>query len=522
MSDQQRVLKYDEYGHMTPTISQIRIRTLVSRSESYDTTSGNAYSRPIDPPSQSLLTFSDLLQRCSLTPPSALLPSKLWSFSSSWNVVLNPSPWTNNGFLLSSVLFKGNYSHEGSGTMAASTSFSSFIYLLLVVAFMTLYLVSHSPSNLHTRSHRRTLPGKRIKVRAVHHDKKHHDPVAFDPIVADFERRKEDLAWEKQHFEDQYKKLGEQLQKNGGISHHEEPYRGEPLKILKNDQVDPHDVDPDYEDPEEYLNDEDQFNITERLTSLFPLIDINPRDDYVTSLELLEWHLVQGKKAMLHRSDREMESHDKNHDGLVSLEEYLPHVLGAEQVAAGHNSTEFDDAGWYKQQFEVCDRDNDGLLNATEFNDFLHPDDSNNPRVRQWCRLEQIRTHDTNKDGKIGWEEFHHGLFDQLQDEQDYHHPKLAEQLEAEKLVQSKRKFAELDRNKDGYLTEDEIAPVMEKLRPGELYYAKQQSDYLLHEADENRDERLSLDEMLNHPYIFYSTAYDEDEFDPAIHDEFR
>lgn len=41
-------------------------------------------------------------------------------------------------------------------------------------------------------------------------------------------------------------------------------------------------------------------------------------------------------------------------------------------------------------------------------------------------------------------------MFDQLQDEQDYHHPKLAEQLEAEKLVQSKRKFAELDRNKDG------------------------------------------------------------------------
>lgn len=34
------------------------------------------------------------------------------------------------------------------------------------------------------------------------------------------------------------------------------------------------------------------------------------------------------------------------------------------------------------------------------------------------------------------------------------------------------------------FLTEDEIAPVMDKLRPGELYYAKQQSDYLLHEVD--------------------------------------
>lgn len=62
----------------------------------------------------------------------------------------------------------------------------------------------------------------------------------------------------------------------------------------------------------------------------------------------------------------------------------------------------------------------------------------------------------------------------------------------------------------------------MEKLRPGELYYAKQQSEYLLQEADENRDGRLTLDEMLNHPYIFYSTAYDEDEFDYSTHDEFR
>jgi hypothetical protein len=41
-------------------------------------------------------------------------------------------------------------------------------------------------------------------------------------------------------------------------------------------------------------------------------------------------------------------------------------------------------------------------------------------------------------------------------------------------------------------------------------------------QADENKDGRLTLDEMLNHPYIFYSTAYDEDEFDYSQHDEFR
>ena len=111
--------------------------------------------------------------------------------------------------------------------MAASTNPTVFIYLLLAVAFMTLFLVSHDPSHHHSRSHRRTLTGKRIKIRTVHHDKNHHDPIAFDPIVADFERRKEDRAWEKQYFEDQYTKWGEQAASAGINFQH-----GEPLKVV--------------------------------------------------------------------------------------------------------------------------------------------------------------------------------------------------------------------------------------------------------------------------------------------------
>lgn len=39
-------------------------------------------------------------------------------------------------------------------------------------------------------------------------------------------------------------------------------------------------------------------------------------------------------------------------------------------LGAGNNNTEFGEAGWYKEQFEVCDRDKDGLLNFTEFNEY--------------------------------------------------------------------------------------------------------------------------------------------------------
>lgn len=116
--------------------------------------------------------------------------------------------------------------------MAGSANSTAFIYLLLLVAFMMLVLVSHDPSHLHSRSHRRSLPGKRIKVRSIHHDKKHHDPIAFDPVVAELERKKEDRAWEKQYFEEQYKKWGEQAASHDDNWHHGALNGDQPLKVV--------------------------------------------------------------------------------------------------------------------------------------------------------------------------------------------------------------------------------------------------------------------------------------------------
>lgn len=46
---------------------------------------------------------------------------------------------------------------------------------------------------------------------------------------------------------------------------------------------------------------------------------------------------------------------------------------------------------------------------------------------------------------------------------------------------------------------------------------------FCLLQADDNRDGVLTLNEMLNHEYIFYSTVYDashEDDDDDDFHDE--
>ena len=41
-------------------------------------------------------------------------------------------------------------------------------------------------------------------------------------------------------------------------------------------------------------------------------------------------------------------------------------------------------------------------------------------------------------------------------------------------------------------------------------------------QADDNKDGNLTLEEMMNHEYIFYSTVYDDndEDFDEDYHDE--
>ena len=45
------------------------------------------------------------------------------------------------------------------------------------------------------------------------------------------------------------------------------------------------------------------------------------------------------------------------------------------------------------------------------------------------------------------------------------------------------------------------------------------QASHMVHSADDNGDKRLTLEEMLNNPYVFYSAAVDDEE--EPWHDEF-
>ena len=67
---------------------------------------------------------------------------------------------------------------------------------------------------------------------------------------------------------------------------------------------------------------DEEFNVSNKIVRLFPEIDVDPTDWFVSLHELTQWNLQQAQREFLHRSQREMDIHDKNHDGFVSFSEY--------------------------------------------------------------------------------------------------------------------------------------------------------------------------------------------------------
>ncbi|KAJ4718792.1 Calcium-binding EF hand family protein [Melia azedarach] len=205
-----------------------------------------------------------------------------------------------------------------------------------------------------------------------------HEPVPFEPLVASIERRREDKEWEKQYMEHAHPEF---------VRHHAAP--GEESQAEWKD----------FMNAEDYLNDEENFNVTNRLVLLFPKIDVNPADGYISESELTEWNMQQSERELMHSTQREMEIHDKNKDGFVSFAEYEP----PSWVRNSDNNSFGYDMGWWKEEhFNASDADGDGILNIKEFNDFLHPAKSKNPKLLLWLCKEEVKERDTDRDGKMG------------------------------------------------------------------------------------------------------------------------
>jgi Ca2+-binding EF-hand superfamily protein len=74
--------------------------------------------------------------------------------------------------------------------------------------------------------------------------------------------------------------------------------------------------------PFQHTDTDDEFNVTNRIARLFPEIDVDPTDQFVSVHELSQWNVHHVQRLILHRSQKEMVVYDKNHDGFVSFSEF--------------------------------------------------------------------------------------------------------------------------------------------------------------------------------------------------------
>ncbi|KAI4307080.1 hypothetical protein L6164_030308 [Bauhinia variegata] len=263
-------------------------------------------------------------------------------------------------------------------------------------------------------------------------------------------------------------------------------------------------------DEYQYFSSSGKLNTTLRLMILFPLLDKEPRDGVVNYNELEAWITQQALDRLNYVTNTELKVKDKNGDRAISFTEYLPQFseLDTERKGMGHG-----EAGWWHERFTKADIDRNGLLN---FSDFLHPEDSDNPELLKWLLRDRIKCLDEEVDGKLKLKEFKEQLYNIYKTYIEF-------ETSGQFVPSAEDKFSDLDANKDEFLSVEELMPVLRYLYPGELSYAKYYTSYLFNEADDNKDWNLSLQEMLNHEFVFYNTVYadEHEEFDQDHdHDE--
>ncbi|CAO2203789.1 unnamed protein product, partial [Urochloa humidicola] len=380
--------------------------------------------------------------------------------------------------------------------------------LLLYVAcavILLLLLTSYSP-RLQSHSHGRSLH-RRLKLHpksspsssaaasggsgGQHHQQQnyHHHAASFDPAIAELERRLDDKEWEREHYR---------------LLHGDED-GGEPDDHMK-------EWEEFLKEEEDFINDDDRFNLADRIRALFPKIDISPTDGFVSLDELTSWNLEQARASQHHRSAREMELYDKKGEGIVSFETFI--TLRQESHGEG-NMLGF--PWWKEEHFNASDANGDGFLDKSEFNDFLNPSDSDNPKIISLLSRQEIRQRDKDGDGKLNFDEYFNGLHDHIHGYDDEN----ADISHIGNMTAAKDRFSKLDKDNDGFISDHELQPVLDKLYLSERYYARQQAIHAISEADKDHDGRLTLDEMIDNPYTFYGSVYLSDD-DDYFHDEFR
>ncbi|KAI0983926.1 hypothetical protein GJ496_001465 [Pomphorhynchus laevis] len=148
-----------------------------------------------------------------------------------------------------------------------------------------------------------------------------------------------------------------------------------------------------------------------------------------------------------------------------------------------------------KKRFNVADFNKDNQLSFSEFTCFIHPHICN--ETKYIITEETMFDMDTNKDGFIDVDEYVYDIWAKYAKEND---------SEPEWVGEERINFKEYrDIDKDGKLDLQELASM---LNPPNNYDAlEMEADHLIRNSDNNKDGKLSADEILGHSELFMNNT---------------
>lgn len=240
----------------------------------------------------------------------------------------------------------------------------------------------------------------------------------------------------------------------------------------------------------------------ERLGRIVDRID-SDQDGFVSQAELHSWIRRAQRRYIEENVGKHWQEYDLNKDDRISWEEYKNTTYG---YYMDEEFDDVDDKHSYRamlsrdeRRFKLADRDGDLIASREEFTAFLHPEEFEH--TREIVVTETIEDIDKNGDGFIDLDEYIGDMY-------------TVEVGEAEPdwLKTEREQFRDFrDVNKDGKLDSGEVS---KWILPGEVDHTETEAIHLIYESDQNKDEKLTKEEILNNWNMFVgsqATNYGED-----------
>lgn len=287
-------------------------------------------------------------------------------------------------------------------------------------------------------------------------------------------------------------------------------HHDEPLSNLKHDDAQNFDYDHEAFLGHDEAKTFDRLPLEEskrRLGIIVGKIDDN-KDGYVSEDELKIWIKRAQQKYIFDNVQNQWNDFDTNNDGYIGWEEYKNVTYGS-YLDSPQTDTDFNYAQMMQRderRFRMADKNGDMYVNKEEFTAFLHPEEFSH--MKDIVVQETIEDIDKNGDGYIDLQEYIGDMYS----------PENGEE-EPDWVKSEREQFAEFrDKNNDGKMDRQET---LDWILPEDYDHAEAEAKHLLHEADVDRDGKLTKEEILEKHEVFVGSQVTN--FGEALmrHDEF-